>query len=138
MTVDVYLHPKPIALDTLDVEADRQRIIPHLEKQGFYERQDEGWGDFITPEEIERRNPRFFSDLFRTVGQWTGTGLDLGPRCGHGSGRVLIDGIGVTNPFGGIVAVGDIQAVEVYRGLETPLQYGGRGCVVLIWTKGGE
>jgi len=145
VTVNVYLHPEPIELDSLLVEAERQRILPHLETQGFYRRLEEGFGSFITPEEIEKRNPRYFGDLFRNIigvrFRADGT-VDLGPRCGRSGGQVWLDG-GLTVkglPLMELVNISDIQAVEVYRSVASiPIQFAGAegGCAIIIWTKGG-
>ena len=145
-TVDVRLEPEPIELDSLEVEGERRRIIPHLEKQGFYKRMDDGFGQFITPEEIEERNPRYFQDLFRDI---PGLQIDAGgkvtrwpPRCRGGTPVVWMDGIRLnrTTELGQAVSIGDIEAVEVFFGAaRVPLQYGGLDgqCIMLIWTKGG-
>jgi hypothetical protein len=144
-TVDLSLPPGPVELDTLDVEAERQRIIPHLEREGFYKRLEDGFGYFITPEEIEANNPRYFHDLFRGIpgvrATWDGR-LDLGPRCREFPRRVFVDGIQIDDTMitlGQRLLIGDIEAVEVYLGpASVPLQYGGTEghCVVLFWTKG--
>ena len=144
--VDVRLEPEPIELDSLNVEAERQRIIPHLEKQGFYKRMDDGFGQFITPQEIEERNPRYFRDLFRDI---PGLQIDAGgrvtrwpPRCRGGTPVIWMDGIRLnsTTELGQAFSIGDIEAVEVYIGAaRVPLEYGGIDgqCVMLIWTNGG-
>jgi hypothetical protein len=149
--IDVHLHPEPIGLDSLAVEAEPKRIIPHLERQGFYERAEEGFGEFITPEEIERRNPRSFSDLLRDIPGLSVRGggeLRWGPRCRRMTPRLWIDGILVDEEVGGLrrifldrkVSIDEIAAVEVYQSAAAiPLQYGGTGghCAMFIWTKGG-
>ena len=144
-TVDVRLEPEPIELDSLGVEGERRRIIPHLQKQGFYQRAGDGFGHFIAPEEIEARNPRFFSDLLRSlpgVSADRSGNVDLGPRCRNFSPRLWIDGVLVDDrgiPLGWHVSIDEIAAIEVYLGAaSTPLQYGGvQGqCVMLVWTKG--
>lgn len=143
-TVDVRLEPEPIELDSLNVEAERQRIIPHLEKQGFYERMDEGFGQFITPEEIEERNPRYYDDLFREVSGLSASAdgrLRWPPRCRDTAPSIWVNGILMdwATPLGHAVSISDIEAVEVFIGAaRVPLQYGGLDgqCVMLIWTKG--
>ncbi len=144
-TIDVQLSPEPIELDPLNVEGERQRIIPHLERQGFYKRVDEGFGDFIEPEEIERRNPRSFIDLLRDIPGLSVRGggvLRWGPRCFRVAPRLWVDGILVKDGrivLGQHVSIDEIVAIEVYQSAAAiPLQYGGTGghCAMFIWTKG--
>jgi hypothetical protein len=137
VNADIYLDPAPVELDSILVEAEGERAIPRLATEGFYHRQNLGFGDFITPGEIERRQPLFFSDLFREIPGLkvdNDGGITL-PRC---TPRIWIDGIRARGPLSELLLVTDIQAVEVYRRASSiPLQYGGTGgqCAVLIWTK---
>lgn len=109
---------------------------------GFKKRMEMGFGDFITREDIEKRNPQHTSDLLRMV-----PGVDVSPvqygqanvtmRC---SGRksqpvVFLDGVMTRNFSIDNVEPGAIQAIEVYRrSSETPPQFnvGGSGCGVLV------
>ena len=142
--IDVRLDPEPIELDSLAVKAEGRQIIPHLEGQGFYKREEEGFGQFITPEEIEQRNPRNFHDLLRSIPglRVNQAGIERWPpRCGYGDGKIWLDGILMDDraPLSQYLSIDEIQAVEVYIGVaRVPLQYGGLGgeCVILIWTKG--
>jgi len=155
LTVEIYLKPKPIVLDSIKVAVARAQIFQHLEGAGFNERMVTGFGHFITPEEIERRNPRYMADLFRNApgvrliggGGFSGTGIEFnnasmgGATC---SPQIYVDGIFVNaDPeWGGLEGVADISqiaAVELYtRASNVPLQWGGTGSacgVVLIWTR---
>lgn len=130
-----------------------------LDNQGFYQRQRSGFGYFITPEQLEKRQPITLPQLFQPLGlqvrvaraEFFGSVLRLkGPR-GLCDPALYVDGmlIGSEPPAGSagapfvreeVVTADDIAAVEVYnRRSNVPLQYGGvtmRGCgVVLIWTK---
>jgi hypothetical protein len=156
MTVEIYLKPKPIVLDSIKVAVERAQVFQHLEMAGFNERMVTGFGHFITPEELRVRNPRYFSDLFRSVpgvdlvggGSLSGTGILFSNASTRGATcapQVYVDGILVNaDPeFGGglegVVDISQIAAVEVYtRASNVPLQWGGTnaGCgVVLIWTR---
>jgi len=156
ISVDYYLRPQPIVLDSLTVEAERQRIVRRLETAGFYERQRAGFGHFVTPEQIERRMPITARDLLRSVpglrvvddgflGQIIVMRGNQGQSC---SPRLHVDGARIAPAGGGgvrledVVNVDDITGVEIYDGgADTPLEYGGtgNGCgVVLVWTKGGR
>lgn len=116
---------------------------------GFEERRKEGFGHFITPEQIEKRNPQHGSDLLRQV-----PGVSVGPyRFGRAPVRITRRASGNCDPtyyVDGVAQQGfhiddlnrdDILAIEVYRGpSETPPQflfrYGGCGAIV-IWTQEG-
>jgi hypothetical protein len=152
VTVEIYLRPKPIELDSIKIAVERAEIYHHLETAGFNERVATGFGEFITPEEIRRRNPRYFFELFRntpgvrvassSLGETTlefTVGSIRGPTC---TPQVYVDGVNVQMNFGGLEAVVDIDqiaAVEIYtRASSVPLQWGGTnaGCgVLLFWTR---
>ena len=120
-------------------------------REGFYHRREVGAGHYFTAADIEKRNPRLMSDMFRTlpgvaVGASRGmirnqfrfrgkscaplTWLDGAPL---GAGEFDID---LITPF-------SVAAVEVYTGQIVPPKFatalGPRGCgVVVIWSKEGE
>jgi outer membrane cobalamin receptor len=159
--VEFYLRPKPIVLDSLVVAMTRTRVYRGLQKTGYYDRFQAGFGSFITPEEIEKRNPREVADLFRGVPGIqvrregiTGTRIFLFRPNFRGretcNPRVYVDGMQRLNdPFTeegapgirleDLVSISDIAAVEVHtRATSIPLLYGGtqEGCgAILIWTK---
>lgn len=156
ISVDFFLRPQPIVLDSLTVEAGRQRVVRRLESAGFYERQRSGFGHFVTPQQIEKRMPVTPRDLLRSVpGLWIVedgfAGQSLVMRRNDGatcSPQLYVDGSRIVSAGGGgirledVVAVDDITAVEAYDGgADTPLPWGGtqNGCgVLLVWTKGGS
>lgn len=153
ISVELHVQPKPIVLDSMLVAVERALIFQHLEKSGFNERQATGFGHFITPEEIQRRQPAYFSDLFRTTpgislvggGSMGGTQIlfrNASIRGGTCSPPVYVDGILVNTEFGGLESVVDLRqvaAIEVYtRASNVPSQWGGTnaGCgILLIWTR---
>jgi hypothetical protein len=157
VSVDFFLRPDPIPLDSLAVEAERQRIERHLELQGYYDRKGEGFGHFIAPEEIERREVRDFHRLFQRVpvrveGGLRGTVLHVTGRCPlHSYPTVFVDGARVDFGWGryegggleDVVGVSDVSAIEVYTGpASTPLQWSGTKLedtcgTIVIWTRGG-
>ncbi len=53
LEVTAYLLPAPVELEGVDVAVERAQIRRSLRAQGFYERLTDGFGDFVTPEEIE-------------------------------------------------------------------------------------
>jgi hypothetical protein len=156
ISIDFFLRPEPIVLDSLTVEAERQVIIRRLESAGFYERQKAGFGYFVTPAQIEKKMPLTTRDLLRAVpglrivdDGFLGQILVMrGNSGGNCSPQLYVDGASIA-PAGGTgvrledaVNIDDITGVEIYNGgADTPLQYGGtqNGCgVVLVWTKGGR
>jgi hypothetical protein len=150
----VRLNPKPIELPSLTVEA--KRVVARLQEAGFYERKKMGFGQFVTPEMIARRDLMSVTDLMRGM-----AGVRLLYRNGHPvdvilragdllfDGRscrpvVLVDGVALragrdTTALDDLVSVNDIAAAEVYPDVVgAPLQAGGLdgGCgAILLWTK---
>jgi len=155
-TVDVVMRmgTEVIAIDGIEVVTEARDI--HLERSGFYERKRMGFGQFITRDEIEFRNPSRTSDLLRTI-----AGVQVVPRGGFGGGEpvlrgaisgmgqclpgIVLDGMTIRQagssepPFDELVNPFDIQAIEVYRGpSEVPAQFGGSqsACgMIVIWTR---
>jgi len=151
VTVEIYLDPKPIELDSLKVAVERVETYRTLESAGFHERQEIGFGHFITPEELRRRNPRYFFEAFRNIpgirvtgAGFAGTTIEFtvastrGPTC---SPRVFLDGIQVNVELGleGVVDIDQIAGIEVYsRPSQVPLQWSGSDStcgVLLMWTR---
>ena len=150
----------PTELPPIVIVARSRAPDPALERVGFYERKQEGFGVFRTPEEIERRKPYATSDLFQSINGirliYAGMrGKDIlvtrgeDPNC---SPRLIIDNVIVRR--GGrytrsddpvldqVVQPQDINAIEIYRSTsETPKQYQALDVVcgvVVIWTKRGS
>jgi hypothetical protein len=161
-----YLVPEPVALEGVTATAERRRIEQFLESQDFYKRKADGFGHFITPEEIEERNVRDYVRLFQLIPEVRVTRSSLSKtrvdirRCYYSRlpPAVYIDGHQVDLRWdtfadvrdrmteGGledVVQASDILAVEVYSGAaSTPIQWTGtnilRTCgTIVIWTKGG-
>src|SRR6266481_9618998 len=62
--VSLSLPSNPITLDTVTVVArEIERRLPYLVDAGFYKRRQEGFGHFLTRDEIDRRVPLILSDL---------------------------------------------------------------------------
>jgi hypothetical protein len=119
--------------------------------RGFWERRREGFGKFITREEIEQRDPHQTSDLLRTIPGmsvvWNPMTLSTELRNTRGASScrpiVYVDGL----PFlqsddlnlDRYLIPDDIEGIEVYRGpAELPSQFNviGTACgAVVIWTR---
>ena len=151
VTVEIYMDPKPLQLDSLKVAVERIETHRILEMAGFNERVDAGFGHFITPEELRRRNPRYHFEIFRNTPGVRVSGAGLmgtmieftvgsvrGPTC---TPRIFVDGIGVIADMGleAVVEVDQIAGVEIYsRPSQVPLQWGGSDStcgVLLFWTR---
>jgi hypothetical protein len=124
------------------VTLDSLRVLARRSRYDMFEhhRQSNGFGIFLTEEQIERQASFETSDLFRIMPGFivAGAGLDAkvystrGPRvC---ASNIVIDGlpdqeINLLQPV-------NVGAIEAYRsGQPAPVEYD-RGCgVIVIWTK---
>jgi carboxypeptidase family protein/TonB-dependent receptor-like protein len=149
--IRVLLSPVAMMIDSVAVTAEGPAI--EMAYGGFEMRRSRGFGTFITREQIEKKNPRVTTDLFRTVSgvkllRESGTPTVVSTRLGttaYCPVRYFIDG--ASYPLYGqsidiMVQVADIGAIEVYPGGATvPPQFGGResACgVIAIWTRQGQ
>lgn len=144
MVYTIGLSPNAIQLAPIEVAV--RSIV--LEQQGFYERQERGFGTFLTRQSWERRHPMVSSDVLRIV-----PGITLARRSGIGNVvldrtncafRYVVDGLGIGETF----QIDDmppehIEAIEVYRGpatvppqFRTPTNSARATCgVIVIWTR---
>lgn len=149
-----------VPLEPITVVAESR--VPWLDRVGFYTRKDRGFGRFIERPDIDKRNPRRFSELFqgvpgvRVIYHGPAQGYDVQMRAGGVSGfgssnsqclpNVYVDGLKVADSqppaqrydLNAIVPT-DVEAVEIYSSVaQLPAEYGGAtaACgVVLIWTR---
>ena len=117
--------------------------------RGFEERRRKGFGYFITPEQIERRQPQRSSDILRGIpGVTVGGSQPTGPAPVYfsrgGSGRcepkIYLDGQPMARmAFDDITAM-DLMAIEVYKGAtQMPAQWATGSCgLLVVWTKDGS
>lgn len=159
--VRVSLSPDPVELNPIEVSVERREFA--LQDAGYYNRMEEGFGEFIDRAEIESRGPVEMSDIFSRL-----PGVELyadpdnpleryvvlrggrqasflaGPY-GRCFPRVVLDGL-VINSGGDEPAALDrmldpaaVAGVEVFpTSAGVPAQYGGvrSSCgVILIWTR---
>ena len=137
----VEMAPEALELEPLVVTATRQS---RLETAGFFERRQVGLGHTLTRAEIESRGPPSrVSELFHGI-----PGMRvLPPQPGRGGmvlfrdgcvPRVILDGkpISFPIPIDELLSIGELEAVEVYQGASTPVQFLGYGCgTVVAWTR---
>ncbi len=144
LTVEFRIPVAPLTLEGLIVQADRISQTPALVRNGFSRRMQQGFGRFITPEEIERSRATRTLDLFVGMEGVRIVGNQLLLRdC---SPQTYVDGLPLHMdadlPVDVMVPFESLAAAEIYLGVaQVPLQYGGTGgaCgVILFWTKEGR
>lgn len=141
--IDLSLRPEPVQLDTLTVRSRRQRIVASLRGQGFYERQTQGMGTFLTSEQIRRWPAISVGDVLRHApfvhvepGGVQGSRI-LISKFGMCAPTIYVDGNRIRGSPDDWARPEDIVAVEVYRGTaQVPMEWGmNETCgVILIWT----
>lgn len=149
--VELQLTPTPVAVEPIEVTIDYRP--QWLETTGFYHRLEGQLGEFVTPEEVETHRWRRFSEVLRNV-----PGVEITRVCTPHCAQILrmstttqtrciptffVDGRRMLFreqiiDLDAIAPAGDVQAVEVYRGIaQTPPQFYGRCGSVVIWTRRG-
>lgn len=150
VTLDLALQGQALDVEPVTVNATRD---PYLQARGFYERRQAGTGDFMTADQIRRRNAQTLVDLLRGMRgvkiqrvNWKQEVYFAGANC---LPQVNIDGITVR--YGGrtvrasspqsiedLVNVSHIRGVEVYRGSSgVPIEFEGPNAacgVIVVWT----
>jgi hypothetical protein len=151
--VDVRVEMVAVEYELEPIVASARRLT-RLERDGFYDRLNRGSGSFMTRAEIETRNPIEVTDLLRGMPGVTVTTVGGGNevelrRC---TPLVVLDRVPVeTTPtlwIDDLLTPGSLEAIEVYSGLETPIEYfgearGGSGgsvqrtdCgVIMLWSR---
>ena len=139
--ISASMSARPIELELIKVVV-RSRT---LEANGFYRRALTDWGKQLTREDMIAVNPTFVSDVFRRIpgvkvshqGIIGDDAVLLG-RLGC-TMRIFLDGIRMLEWDFDSIPPEYLEAMEVYQGLGTPIQYAtGPGCgAVLLWTGGG-
>lgn len=145
--VTVRVAPEVVVMDEIEVTVNRGW---RLEEAGFWERQRTGMGSYLTPAEIDRRDPQRTADLLSTM-----PGLNVGPaqygyralRMGRSAANRSCDPVLYVNGHLTVsqhvddVHADDVLAVEVYRGpASLPARFhrnhGKSDCgAIVIWTK---
>jgi hypothetical protein len=151
VAADLMMSSTPVKVTPLILDAPRDS---YLQSHGFYERQAVGVGDFMTGEQIVRRNPQTVSDLLRGLRgikiqrvNFNNEVYFAGANCYP---AIVVDGqtlrwggrtLGAAGavPLDDLVRIGHIDAIEAYRGGSgAPAEFMGpnAGCgVILIWTR---
>jgi len=125
---------------------------PYLESKGFYERLRGREGDFMTEEQIRKRNASTLVDVLRSMRgvkiQRNGWKQEVYLAGGNCLPQIVVDGVtmrwggrnvGMSQALDDMISVPHIQGIEVYRGGSgAPREFIGpnAGCgLILIWTR---
>jgi len=135
----VGLSPEALALEGVVATVVRS---PKLAAGGFYDRRQVGLGDFLERGDIERRSALRVSDL---VAGFAGVQIRNTPRGNLGlvtfrggcRPDLVLDGLNLGPDLSPdeVLQVGDVEAIELYRGAGAPIQYTRSSCgALLFWT----
>lgn len=133
----------PITLEPIVVQVSSRPIGPLRE---FERRRRSTNGTFFTREDIEEAHVAEFTDLVRTLGgvRLVSAGAFRTRLVFRGgcSPDFWLDGIpvpGGTLDLDSYVHPQDLEAVEIYRGADVPVQFGVNVCAVIVaWTRRGD
>lgn len=134
-------------LEVADLKVEVRRTYAG-KLRGFEERRRKGFGDFITPQQIERRQPRVPSDMLRGIAGVSVGSEQLGRTevyftKGSTSGRcyptIWLDGQPMPDMNIDDITAMDLLAIEIYKGAtEMPPQWARNACgLIVVWTKEG-
>lgn len=140
MLLGVQLVPEAVELEPVVVSSVRSSW---LENVGYYERAQRDQGVYFDRTDIELRNPLRATDLVRRAGGVTlrelgGVSAPVVTMRQGCLADLVVDGqnLGRGESPDSYVSPGDIEAMEVHRGLTAPQQYTQSTCgAVLIWTR---
>jgi hypothetical protein len=149
VNAELQMSSEAVKLAPLTLEVTRDT---YLEGNGFYERLKTGTGDFLTTEQIQRRNTHSLVELLRGLRGVkvlrNGVKQEVYFSSGSCLPMIVVDGVtvrwggrttGMLQPLDDLVTVAHISAVESYRGGSgVPPEFIGpqAACgVILIWTR---
>lgn len=131
-------------LSSVTVRAVREEVMDRI---GFNRRRAVGFGHFVTPEEIDRRNPIRASDLLREIpllriSYAENKALVSGRQKGMNRNCLIyvVDGVQWRESIDEFIMPQQVGAIEVYASNRLPNDvqgaYNSDGCeMVIIWTK---
>lgn len=148
LEVEVLLGVEAIPLAPLVVVSDRPARVEHLRLhiRGFHERRKTwgeegmGFGQFLGPEELERKILFQASDALRDlrgvrVGGAGGRRQQILFRGGRCPPRLYVDGVWVRGgDLNGVVSPSEILAMEIYLGMTGPPEFVGGCGAIVVWT----
>jgi hypothetical protein len=139
--IRIEIVPQALELEPVVVTVTRRG---YLERTGFYSRRQRGVGTHLTRDQFVQRANFQVSDVFRTI-----PGARVTERSGLGRTAdvsfrggcrpdVFIDGIQTVagTSVDEVLAVQDVEAMEVYRGATVPVEFSRGSCgAVVVWTR---
>lgn len=147
-SLEVNLELEPATMVLGDVEVVAERLLAHMERGGYYDRQAASIGRMIEREEILRRRPRTLTDLMRGIPGVLVEGGDI--RIRNHTNRtcwptIVLDDVPLRMrgerlgiQLDGLIVPEFIEAIEVHtRATGLPSRYGGRNSpcgAILIWS----
>ena len=144
LTFDIRFDSAARILETVEV---RGKVIFDRGMQEFEQEKKRGFGYFLGPEEIERRNPFDAADLLRVVPGVRVVQSSFGrsrvvSTRGGCAPVIVVDGMRFDDQttLDDVVSPSNIAAIAVYRSpIETPAQYQAfNNCgAIVVWTKKG-
>ena len=140
LEVVLKLAVSPVELDPIEVVVERQLRGPMAD---FERRREVGMGTYFTREDIEARSPYVITDLLRSVpgvrvipaGQFGEQAIRLRGNCRP---EIIVDGVrtSIDTDVDHVLPPMDVEAVEVYKGAELPVQFGNNSCgAIVFWTR---
>lgn len=144
--VTVVMSTDPIELEELVVTVRS----PVLARNGFYSRQEQGYGGiFIDRAEIERRRPQSVTDIFKNVpgvrvvyGGIYGSKVFVNQRVTFDDANLpgcepllWLDGIRSTMTIYDLMRAEEIEGIEIYSGGSAPGKFNHLCGTVVIWTR---
>jgi hypothetical protein len=150
-TAEMAMSVEPVEVAEISVVVPRSR---YLETRGFYDRMESGTGDYVTGDQLRRRNQQSLVDVLRNMRgvkiqrvNWKSEVYLAGANC---LPQIVVDG--VTVRYGGkslrtedalsvedLVNVSHIEGIEVYRGSSgVPIEFEGPNAacgVIVVWTR---
>ena len=142
-STEVFIELVPVALELEPIVVTATHPA-WLAEAGFYERRARAIGYSMTRAEIEGRNPHVVSDLFYgipgadVISERTGQTPAYVVLRGRCVPQVVLDGAPFSQPIpiDQVLAVEDLEAVEVYQGSTGPVRYSTDSCgTIMLWSK---
>lgn len=135
------LDPLPFRLDDVEVVVEGDKTIYALGRlRDFYRRRRSTPGEFITREDIEKRNPMEVSDMLWTVPglRITQAGFERRITVRGCTPVIYLDGMPLRGvELDAVVFPEHVQAIEVHRGAFMPVEFMtfGACAAIVIWTR---
>lgn len=150
VVLELRLSTQSVVLAPLTVVSSSASVVRDHRMAGFEARRRSGWGRYMTPEQVEKLNPFYVTDLLQHMGsvRVDGGGFRRSVTMRGVMGRcrpyVYVDGyrnrVAEEEGIDSAIPGSRILAIEVYTALTTPAEFtsqqlAGSCGVIVIWTK---